>query len=66
MTESPLTEFNNAARPGGGDGELDINAGTYTALTNGHYTISYSGQAYTHQTEVISIREGLKKKWRKV
>ena len=50
-----ISEFNNAERPGGGDGELDIATGTYYVLTNGYYTISYSGQAYTDDIKVLAI-----------
>ena len=48
-TSAPITydrltvDYNNSDRPGGGDGEMDINTGKFTALTAGHYTITYSG-----------------------
>ena len=40
-----ISDFNNANRPGGGDGVLDLEAGTFTCLRAGHYTVSYSGNA---------------------
>ena len=44
ITYDRLTvDYNNSDRPGGGDGEMDINTGKLTALTAGHYTITYSG-----------------------
>jgi hypothetical protein len=39
------SEYNNAARPRGGDGSMDITTGTFTALTAGHYTVTYSAMA---------------------
>ena len=39
------SEFNNADRPGGGDGQLDIESGVFTCLTTGHYTVAVSYQA---------------------
>ena len=38
-----LSEYNNADRPGGGDGEMSLETGIYTCLTPGFYKISYSG-----------------------
>ena len=40
-----IVDYNNSGRPGGGDGEFDITTGKFTALTPGHYTVTYSGQA---------------------
>ena len=48
-------DYTNADRPGGGDGNLDITTGTFTALTPGHYTITYSGHAYLNAGEVVDI-----------
>ena len=39
------SEFNNANRPGGADGQLNIESGVFTCLTNGHYTVAVSYQA---------------------
>ena len=39
------TDHSNADQPGGADGVLDITSGTFTCLTAGHYTVTYSGQA---------------------
>jgi hypothetical protein len=39
------SEFNNADRPGGADGQLDIESGVFTCLTNGHYTVAVSYRA---------------------
>merc|ERR1711936_1001940 len=40
--ESFLANFNNAGRPGGGDGVLDLDSGIFTCFTPGFYTVSYS------------------------
>ena len=47
ITYDRLTvDYNNSGRPGGGDGELNISTGKFTALTPGHYTITYSGESW--------------------
>ena len=43
--ESFLANFNNAARPGGGDGVLDLDSGVFTCFTPGYYTVSISAYA---------------------
>ena len=43
--ESFLANFNNAARPGGGDGVLDLDSGVFTCFTPGYYTVSFSAYA---------------------
>merc|ERR1712192_143772 len=43
--ESFLANYNNADRPGGGDGELDLDSGVFTCVTPGYYTISFSAFA---------------------
>ena len=40
-----FVDYNNASRPGGGDGNMDITSGVFTSLTPGHYTVTYSGHA---------------------
>ena len=40
--ESFLTDFNNADRPGGGSGDLDLDSGIFTCFTPGYYTVSFS------------------------
>ena len=40
--QSFLANFNNAARPGGGDGVLDLDSGIFTCMTPGYYTVSFS------------------------
>ena len=40
--ESFLANFNNADRPGGGDGVLDLDSGIFTCFTPGFYTVSFS------------------------
>ena len=40
--ETFLTNFDNADRPGGGSGELDLNYGVFTCFTPGYYTVSFS------------------------
>ena len=39
------SEFNNADRPGGGDGQLNIESGVFTCLTSGHYTVTWAYEA---------------------
>ena len=36
-------EFNNANRPGGGDGSMNIETGVFTTVTSGYYIITFSG-----------------------
>merc|ERR1712037_145840 len=43
--ESFLSNFNNANRPGGGDGVLDLDSGIFTCFTTGYYTVSFSAYA---------------------
>ena len=38
-------DFNNS---GGGDGEMNISTGKFTAVTAGHFTITYSGIAWVN------------------
>ena len=46
ITYERLTvDYNNSDKPGGGDGRMDISTGLFTALTPGHYTVTYSGFA---------------------
>ena len=40
--ESFLANFNNANRPRGGDGLLDLESGIFTCNTPGYYTVSFS------------------------
>jgi len=40
-----LANFNNANRPGGGDGVLDLDSGVFTCFTPGYYTVSFSAYA---------------------
>ena len=37
-----LANYNNANRPGGGDGVLDLDSGVFTCFTPGYYTVSFS------------------------
>ena len=54
ITYDRLTaDYNNSDRPGGGDGRLDISTGVYTALTAGHYTVTYSGMARVNPGEYV-------------
>ena len=56
ITYDRLTaDYNNADRPGGGDGNLDITTGMFTALTPGHYTITYSGHAALNRDLAIDV-----------
>ena len=61
--DSFLTNFNNADRPGGGSGVLDLDSGVFTCLTPGYYTVSYSAYArsgpdYTYQ-DIFMYKNGL-------
>lgn len=47
--------YNNAGRPGGGDGNMDITTGKFTALTPGHYTVTYSGYAVLNPGEMVDL-----------
>ena len=38
-----LSDYNNSERPGGGDGTLDLSTGTFTCMTPGYYSLTYSG-----------------------
>lgn len=40
--DSFLANYNNAARPGGGDGVLDLDSGVFTCFAPGYYTVSFS------------------------
>merc|ERR1712130_247618 len=40
--ESFLANYNNADRPGGGGGVLDLDSGIFTCITPGYYTVSFS------------------------
>ena len=44
--ESFLANFNNADRPGGGDGVLELDSGIFTCFTSGYYTVSFSAYAF--------------------
>ena len=46
-------DFNNADCPGGGDGRMDITSGKFTAVTPGHYTVSFSGHAFMNPGEDV-------------
>merc|ERR1711990_548639 len=42
--ESFLANYNNGNRPGGGDGELDLDSGVFTCFTPGYYQVSFSAE----------------------
>ena len=50
-------DFNNSDKPGGGDGDMNISTGKFTALTAGHYTVTYSGLAgfYPHEQVLFKL-----------
>ena len=61
--DSFLTNFNNADRPGGGSGVLDLDSGIFTCFTPGYYTVSFSayarsGPSYTYQ-DMFLYKNGL-------
>ena len=49
-------DYNNSDRPGGGVGMLDISTGVYTALTAGHYTVTFSGMAKVDPGEKVEFQ----------
>lgn len=48
-----ISEFNNADRPNGGDGDLDLSTGVFTCLYAGHYTIAVSASAEADPGEEV-------------
>ena len=57
ITYDRLTvDYNNSGRPGGGDGEMNISTGKFTALTPGHYTVTYSGYAQVYPGEQVVLK----------
>ena len=57
ITYDRLTvDYNNSGRPGGGDGDMDISTGKFTALTPGHYTVTYSGIAKVDPGEYVNFQ----------
>merc|ERR1711990_835927 len=42
--KSFLANYNNGGRPGGGDGELDLDSGVFTCFTPGYYQVSFSAE----------------------
>ena len=48
-------DFTNCDRPGGGCSSMDISSGTFTALTGGLYTVTFSGQAYLYEFSMLKI-----------
>ena len=57
ITYDRLTvDFNNSDKPGGGDGRMDISTGVFTALTPGHYTVTYSGFALVKPGEEVTFQ----------
>ena len=54
--ERRSADYNNSDRPGGGDGDMDISTGKFTALTAGHYTVTYSGHVYMHPGEDVQFQ----------
>ena len=46
--ESFLANFNNVDTPGGGDGLFDLDSGTFTCLTPGYYTVSFSAHVFLY------------------
>ena len=62
--DSFLANFNNANRPGGGDGVLDLDFGVFTCFTTGFYTVSFSaygkvGPDYGLQNDLYLYKNGL-------
>ena len=46
-------DFDNGECPGGGEGSMDITTGKFTAVTPGHYTVSFSGHAFVNPGEDV-------------
>ena len=53
--DSILSDYNNSDKPNGGDGVMDIETGTYTAITPGHYTVTFSGVAVVDPGEIVEF-----------
>ena len=53
--DSLTADYNNSDKPNGGDGKLDIETGTFTAITPGHYTVTYSGHAVVWQGQSFAL-----------
>ena len=53
--DSFLTNFNNGDRPGGADGQLDLGTGVFTCLSDGIYSITYSGYTFLKPEETVRI-----------
>ena len=53
--DSFLTDFNNGDQPGGADGQLDLGTGVFTCLSDGIYSITFSGYAQLRPTEGIAV-----------
>ena len=61
--ESFLANYNNGNRPGGGDGELDLDSGIFTCFTPGYYQVSFSafsavGPNYTDYQYLYLYKNG--------
>jgi hypothetical protein len=51
-----ITDFNNADRPGGGDGDMDISTGVFTCFSPGFYTVTFSGHVDLGPGEMAWLR----------
>ena len=50
-----LANYNNAARPGGGDGVLDLDSGVFTCFTPGYYTVSFSAYGHVDKSQFLYL-----------
>merc|ERR1712210_170430 len=48
-------EFNNANRPGGGDGTMNIETGVFTTVTSGYYIVTFSAFVDVHPGEYTNM-----------
>merc|ERR1712037_733688 len=48
-------EFNNANRPGGGDGTMNIETGVFTTVTSGYYIVTFSAYVSVYPGEYTSM-----------
>merc|ERR1711936_207020 len=54
--DSTLSEYSNCDKPGGGCYTLDLSTGVFTALTAGHYTVTFSGYImYSWAKELVQL-----------
>ena len=53
--DSFLTDFTNGDRPGGADGQLDLETGVFTCLSAGIYSVTFSGFARLEPATAVAV-----------